>query len=647
MAICKKLLSILLVEHVSVAILNPTPETAGVTRPINSSWQPAANVSTLEYTRKPVGPQAAVGIQGVRHVFGFQAKHNEGLTGFRGRRISEPVRAVPSPAELNGTLLAHNSTSLWHGDLGGLLSALLLEEEVSNNWCICLFGKASIHGHTVYCMVGTVVLTFIWFGVAYWMHPGLVGISKPFAGFTGTLREFGVPATLGDPFATGPGPVRQPHLDNAKFLLMLTVLLTHCHVATKPWRWNKEAHFFINPCCTRTFGFISGIMTQDPPGVGAMRVTLFRMVAPLILFSAVVEPALLPLAEGEAMGGFQGYAHRVMSNLTEATAGATWYLFALVAWRIWGWMLMPLTPTYRMLAALIFASVGGYKEIVAFKLDQAIPSFPAFVFGQLFPYRLAVARIPATWSTQMLGFALLSFVWIIGSFEFGCRWLQDLPFWGWGDDGHPFLRQQAACGSWEMFLFWFRGLFRNMWEVTKGFIFIFLVCPRQRMGFLSDMGAHTLYPFLLHYSFAVLQNRFLELPADHVHWGAGRWLVCWVMELTFCLVVVTFLSSYPVRYIFAVLLEPRWLERLLAVADVKDSRYQRKASHAPGVVDEGQKLGVPMPSQAGPAQSPSPPDSTVEKQLQQPPQVPHLNGSAVVVRDALGRSRRWKLVQRS
>lgn len=161
----------------------------------------------------------------------------------------------------------------------------------------CYYGIAE---NTLKCCAGSFVVLLCWALGAWFLDPGYVGIAVP-RGFPDALRGFGAPSTATRQGEAGVGKQRCAHLDNAKLILMFMVVFTHCHDATRGWRWNVELHFLVNPFCTRAFGFISGLCAQDAPDGDAACRIVFRMVAPLVLYCIIVEPLLLPWVDGTTM----------------------------------------------------------------------------------------------------------------------------------------------------------------------------------------------------------------------------------------------------------------------------------------------------------------------------------------------------------
>mmetsp|Transcript_180549 Transcript_180549/g.572837 ORF Transcript_180549/g.572837 Transcript_180549/m.572837 type:complete len:470 (-) Transcript_180549:282-1691(-) len=176
-------------------------------------------------------------------------------------------------------------------------------------------------------------------------------------------------------------------LDIAKFWLMLGIMVIHwtCCYSGKKMPWASHIKSWLNPWCTRSFAFLSGSVTKAQPSKRYFQGLTFRLVVPLVIHCCVLAPLLLYAVEHQHMPDFHKLPERITKSLFYADAEAVWYLFALIQWRIWACLLGPMHPVAQMTTALLFAAFGGYADMCAFKLDEAVASFPLFVAGQLFP----------------------------------------------------------------------------------------------------------------------------------------------------------------------------------------------------------------------------------------------------------------------
>jgi len=351
-------------------------------------------------------------------------------------------------------------------------------------------------------------------------------------------------------------------LDNAKFLLCVYVVGSHLRLLPQAKDMPLGDVFGdFSEFHTRTFCLISGFVTGDGVlGPESMRGLAFHTIAPLLLWCIALEPLLLRMLLGEGATSAAEYGRQLIDNVFHADASKVcWYWFALVCWRIWGSVLAVLRPSARLIVALAFSALGGYAKLGqtwvyfsregAFKMNMAVACFPIFVVGQLFPLERVLRRLPQTKSTAALGWLLLAVLFCAQESLQGRAFMAEMPSFGWA-----YLPKQF-CGTLEVSLYWVRGLFKNMLELTKGLAFLLLCCPRSK-GLISALGRHSIYPYLLHP--VALQG--WTVVAEAV--SPVLPLQCQLLLLPVALTVL--LASWPVRLVFRVFLEPSWLERLLA-----------------------------------------------------------------------------------
>lgn len=414
-----------------------------------------------------------------------------------------------------------------------------------------------IHDFTMYSVLGVIFLGAVWAVHIAWFAPRDCREEEgPKGAEASSADEREVAKT------------RYPHLDTAKFLLMVLVFTTHCKSVHHDWPGHHAVMVFINPFCTRCFALVSGIVTsREEPNTASMQRLVFRLAAPLVIFCVFIEPLLVPMALGlPPKATLRLMPLRAATNLTEASAGATWYMFALIVWKLCGWMLLSLRPELRILVALVVSALDGYMPLQAFKLGQAMSSFPVFLIGQLLPYDLVVQRAPWRPLTALWGALLLFMIFAVGFTYTGIHFLLDLPMWGWS--GSTFQAQEVQCGAAEAAFIWVRGLFRNVLELTKSCLFLFFVCPHGHKGFITDLGAYTIYPFFLHYTVAILEVRLVGQLSFPIPWGltpAQRCAAGWFLQIAIGFVVVALLSTRAVRILFGPVLQPKWLEKVMAV----------------------------------------------------------------------------------
>jgi len=250
--------------------------------------------------------------------------------------------------------------------------------------------------------------------------------------------------------------------------------------------------------------------------------------------------------------------------------GISWYMYALVTWRVMGWALLSVKPVPRAAVSVLIMIMSGYLVDSPGFLRNAGVYLPLFVAGQLFPLKEVMARLPASLGPATLAFGVAALC-LIGCWEFsgsGLAFLGDIPYYSWGPlEGPP----DGYCSFSAFSTFWLRGLFRNILELTKGLVLIFLCCPRQE-SLLSKLGQYSLYTYLLHPWLQDFMNEALQMhswrPHPTGHSSATFQWVCFVGSLLYALSMNMVLTSKPCRAVFGYLLEPAWLERLCAVPDL-------------------------------------------------------------------------------
>merc|ERR1712061_368097 len=116
--------------------------------------------------------------------------------------------------------------------------------------------------------------------------------------------------------------------------------------------------------------FLCGYLRRHEPNLKSMHRLLFRVVAPAVIYSVVLEPLLYLGLDGRLPSSLAAFAVRVHCNLfMYRSDDPIWFLFALVLWQLWGYMLMPLTPRARLVVAFLLAAGGGYHGINVFKMN--------------------------------------------------------------------------------------------------------------------------------------------------------------------------------------------------------------------------------------------------------------------------------------
>lgn len=289
----------------------------------------------------------------------------------------------------------------------------------------------------------------------------------------------------------------------------------------------------------------------------SLRNLTFQLAVPLLIWCILLDPLLFH-TDPTLVPSRTTLAGTVFGNLFSAGSPEfpyLWYLFALISWRLWGFLLAALRPGAKLLLALCMSALGGYAELShLFKLDYAVACFPIFVAGQV------VGPALASWScllgrcTRMMSGGLLAAILSVQMSAAGRAFVSEIPVAGW-----PHLVTDF-CTVDEARMFWVRGLCRNALELTKGVLFL-ICCPRSPC-FMTELGQRTLYPYLLHpVAMYWCEKVFHGLPNTFA--DRHNYLKLFVMP---CILAAA-LASWPVRPIFRVFLEPAWLERILGACE--------------------------------------------------------------------------------
>eukprot|EP00928_Gymnodinium_smaydae_P046733 TRINITY_DN31150_c0_g1_i1.p1 TRINITY_DN31150_c0_g1~~TRINITY_DN31150_c0_g1_i1.p1 ORF type:complete len:507 (+),score=114.27 TRINITY_DN31150_c0_g1_i1:111-1631(+) len=357
-------------------------------------------------------------------------------------------------------------------------------------------------------------------------------------------------------------------LDAAKFLLMIPVINEHTTFWFGPSVVQgvmQYVHFH-----TRTFCFVSGLTAQSAVSEKGVRGVVFRLIVPTILWQLV---------------GYMYFDRAIVQRKTPqdqvlhlfncilTAPGISWYMYALVTWRVMGWALMSFRPMSRVMVSVALMIISGYSVDSPGFLRNAGVYLPLFVAGQLFPLKEVMARIPTV--TPMMfatGAAtlLLTLCWELSAP--GLAFLGDIPYYSWGSvEGPP----DGYCDFGAFLSFWMRGAFRNALELSKGLTLILLCCPRQETT-LSRLGQYSLYTYLLHPWLQDVLNEFLHMrdwrPHPTADSGFAFQLLCMAGAVLYATAFNLILTSRQSRFLFSPILEPAWLERLCAAESKKDDR---------------------------------------------------------------------------
>jgi fucose 4-O-acetylase-like acetyltransferase len=372
--------------------------------------------------------------------------------------------------------------------------------------------------------------------------------------------EEGTQGRTDDPSKQHDTLVRSSQLDFAKFWLICMVTAVHMPmmstVSTVGQEFTAQAAVinFFNPFGTRTFALISGISSRRPkPMKDVCKSVLIDLVLPSLAYCFFICPLGYKAASGAWIDGstWIGSGYYVLVN----TWGTIWYMFALIFFRLYGEILRPLPKAYRLGVAVALAALGGYCEVgQGMAFGMAMSTLPLFVVGQILPWEAIVVQFPSSLRAHVLGFVLMLLLFGLTTFEILPSNPKDIPAFGWTGKNGNWIDKGSRADP----FFWLRGQFRNVLELIKGLIFILLCCP-QSSNIFSDLGRHTMYPFLLQ---AIAIPFYNLLGLEIGDWaaksllGIGFRLVLWIC---IAFLISAALSSWPVRLVFRPLFEPRSL----------------------------------------------------------------------------------------
>merc|ERR1711871_1580042 len=113
-------------------------------------------------------------------------------------------------------------------------------------------------------------------------------------------------------------------------------------------------------------------------------------------------------------------------------------------------------------------------------------------------------------------------------------------------------------------LYFVRRWAKTVVDLIQGLAFLLTLCPRNETVF-SELGKYTLYPFLLHFSLLLWLHKIvllLNLPVStsfvvHLLFAIG-------FGIPACIGITWLLTTWPVRKLFGLVLEPTWLHSMLA-----------------------------------------------------------------------------------
>ncbi|MGP4026051.1 acyltransferase family protein [Actinomadura sp. 3N407] len=317
---------------------------------------------------------------------------------------------------------------------------------------------------------------------------------------------------------------RDPHLDNAKYLAILLVAAGHGVASLRDVPLAAAFYNFFYMFHMPVFVLISGYLSKrftltDDKVVKLVGSTL----APYLIFQTAY-----------SLFAWQAGGREFQIDLLNPYY-VTWFLLALFVWRL-------LTPVWRRLrypvATAVLISLLVFMTDIGSTLDlyRILGLVPFYVLGlTLRPELLDVVRRPAV---RVLGAVTLAAGFAIAYLTYermNVRWVR-------------WTHSNGDMGVDEL-----TGTVMRLALLLAGFVLIaaFLAVVPSRRTWYSDLGTVTLYGYLLH--------GFLTRLFTFGNWHESGWFdhIPGVLSMVItCFVVVTLLSTAPVRRVTRWAVEP-------------------------------------------------------------------------------------------
>ncbi|CNE15700.1 Fucose 4-O-acetylase and related acetyltransferases [Mycobacterium tuberculosis] len=317
---------------------------------------------------------------------------------------------------------------------------------------------------------------------------------------------------------------RDPYLDNAKFLAILLVATGHGLRGLDHQPLPSTVYYFFYMFHMPVFVMISGYLSK--------RFTLSDDKVVKLLSTTLVPYFIFQTAYSLFAWQFGGRTFQI--GLLNPYY-ITWFLLALFVWRL-------LTPVWRRmrypLAVSVFVALVAFTSDLGGTLDiyRILGLMPFYVLGlTLKPEMLQVLRRP---TLRVAGAVTLAAGFVATYFAYphmNARWIR------WTDSN-------ADMGVSEM-----TGTLMRIALLLVGVVLIaaFLAVVPSRRTWYTDLGAATLYTYLLH--------GFLTRGFTFTGWNEADWLNTIpgiLFTAVVCCVVATLLSTSPVRRVTRWAVEP-------------------------------------------------------------------------------------------
>lgn len=356
----------------------------------------------------------------------------------------------------------------------------------------------------------------------------------------------------------GPAKQRVAYLDNARFWVMILVVVGHPLLYLIELPTARTLYYWVYLFHMPLFALISGYISRNFVGT---RKQLRRMVSTLVVPYLLVETTYqlvnrrLAAANGNPIDS---------PMMLLSPKWVTWFLAALMIWRL-------TTPLWRSLRHPIIVSVGisllvPLTEVPnVFAMHKTLGMLPFYVIGMHFTmqrfHRLSEARVRGASAFVLLAAVVVSW---FGSPHWSLRW------------------QKWRLSYEELQVSPLLGIAIRAALLAAGVLLSLAVLSLVpwRRSWTSPMGERTLYCYLLHGFVVIAVAKGLHVFDHLLPWGG--WAIV-VTVLAASLLAVALMTP-PVKMVFRPLFEPK-LKWLFAQRSTP-LRVQTVAAGMPTVADQ-------------------------------------------------------------
>ena len=254
--------------------------------------------------------------------------------------------------------------------------------------------------------------------------------------------------------------VRNPHADNARFVLIALVVIGHGMGQLREHSpLLKAAYHFVYLFHIPAFVYLSGSLSRADFGVRQGLRWLSTLVLPLLVFQAIYQ------------GWNAWLLQQPFSYHVTVPYWLLWYLASLACWRL---LLPPMLALGRpLLVACAIAILAGYAGDIGypFSLSRTLVFLPFFIAGHRFGLAMPGSRRMAV--AAMLLLAALA--WLIRNID---------PVWLYGSVAYPDL--------------WGGPLRAGLLLASSLGVWALLRLAPRKAGLFTAMGRHSLVVYLAH-----------------------------------------------------------------------------------------------------------------------------------------------------